>query len=90
MQIDIVVCKTLCLESIVKRVVRNRARVESEEGVLCSLLVAELHIISEPAFNPSSLVVIASCAFRRVFASRLKTENIKLTYVFAYFLEALY
>ena len=80
MQHDIIRRKALRLQRLVKRIMPDFSAVYGNKAVLAAGFLAEIHILTQPAFNASALVVIAASAFIRKISSALKAKDIKITH----------
>ena len=73
--------EAFCLESIVKRVSRNRPTVNRQEDILSVRRLPKAHKVPKPAFNTATLIVIAARAFLVIFRSALKAIDIELPHI---------
>ena len=55
--------------------------VDREEHILTGGILMEGHIITEPAFDPAPLVIVAAGALDAVFFSALKTIDIEFAHI---------
>ena len=90
MQHDIIRCKALRLQRLVKRIMPDFSTVYGNKAVLATGILTKIHILTQPAFNASALIVIAASAFIRKISSALKAKDIKITHQQAYIVKVFY
>ena len=78
---DVLVRKALCLEGLVERVVGDSPAVNREEDVLAGGILAEGHVIANPALDSAPLVVIAAGAFDTVLLPALEAIDIEFPHI---------
>ncbi|WP_277259233.1 hypothetical protein [Phascolarctobacterium succinatutens] len=90
MQHYIISRKALRLQRLVKRIMPDFSAVHGNKAVLATGILTKIHILSQPAFNASALIVIATGAFIRKISSALKAKDIKITHHLPYIIKAFY
>ena len=73
--------EAFCFECVIKRVVFQAAAVHAEKYLLSGFLTSEGHVIPQPAFNPTALIVIAAGTFHAYFGTAAETIDIKLAHI---------
>ena len=81
MQRDILVGEAFGLEGLVERVAGDLPAVNGQKDVLPAAVLPEGHILSQPAFDPAALVVIAPGAFGVILAAAFEPVDIELPHV---------
>ena len=73
--------EALGLEGVVQGIGWNGAAVHGQEYILPIRVLAEAHEVSQPAFHPAALVIIAAGALFVIFRPALETVHIKLPHI---------
>ena len=81
MQHDIPVGKALRLKRPVKRIMRYGTAVHGKECSPTVSILSEAHIVPQPAFHSSPLIVIAACALFVIFIPMTESIDIKRPHV---------
>ena len=87
MQRNIAVSKAFCFPGVVQRVVPDGTAINGDEYVFTLRSAYEAHMIPQPAFQTSPLIIIGSGTLRLIIVTAFETINIEITHICSDFLK---